>query len=217
MFKKIRRIVGITMVVVFLFAAFYITYIRIADIPPGFFGYRFIRVSSESMEPELDVGEVLIVASVEPETLVKGDVITYKGEKSYLKDRLVTHQISKEPYKEDGVIYFTTRGIKPESVDDPEITEYQIIGKVTHKIPYVGTIYDFFTEWYGILLFFILVAVAFADDAISIYNKIREKRYIAAETESTNAEDLRQGEAAMRQRLNEFDAIITNLNDQEDL
>lgn len=215
MFQKIKRIVGIVLVAVFLFAAFYIGYIRMADVPPGFFGYRLVRVSSESMEPELNVGEVIIVANVEPETLVKGDVITYKGEKSYLKDQLVTHQISKDPYKEDGVYYFTTRGIKPESVDDPEISEYQIIGKVTHKIPYFGTIYDFFTEWYGMVIFFILVAVCFADDAIAIYNKIREKKYIEEDMDHTNPEDFRQSEAAFQHRLNEFDGIITDLNDQD--
>lgn len=215
MFQKIKRIVGIVLVAVFLFGVFYITYIRVADVPPGFFGYRLIRVSSESMEPELNVGEVLIVANVDPATLVKGDVITYQGEKSYLKGKLVTHQISKDPYKEDGVYYFTTRGIKPESVDDPEITEYQIVGKVTHKIPYVGTIYDFFTEWYGMVLFLVLIAVAFADDAINIYNKIREKKYIEEDIEHTNVEDLRQSEAAFQHRLNEFDVIITDLNDHE--
>ena len=45
MFQKIKRIVGIVLVAVFLFGVFYITYIRVADVPPGFFGYRLIRVS----------------------------------------------------------------------------------------------------------------------------------------------------------------------------
>ncbi len=213
MFQKIRRIIGIILVVVFLFAAFYLTYIRIADKPPGLFGYRLIRVSSESMEPALDVGEVLIVSNVDPATLVKGDVICYRAEKGYLKGELVTHQISHDPYMEDGVYYFTTRGIKPESVDDPEISEYHIIGKVTHKIPYIGTIYDFFTEWYGILLFVLLIAIAFADDVINLVNKIREKKHLEDDSEHSNLEDIKQSEAAMAQRLNEFDGIITELDD----
>lgn len=215
MFQKVRRIIGLILVAILLFSVFYISYIRITDKPPGFFGYRFIRVPSETMEPVLDIGEVVIVSTVEPSSLVKGDVIAYKGEESYLKGQLVTHQISKDPYKEDGVYYFTTRGLKPELVDDPEISEYQIIGKVTHKIPYIGTIYDFFTEWYGMLLFLILIAIAFADDAIKIYNKIREKKYIEDDIEHTNIEDLKQSEVIFNQRLNEFDGIITDLNDPD--
>ena len=100
-------------------------------------------------------------------------------------------------------------------VDDPEISEYQIIGKVTHKIPYIGTIYDFFTEWYGMLLFLVLIAIAFADDVIKIYNKIREKKYIEDDIEHTNIEDLKQSEVIFNQRLNEFDGIITDLNDPD--
>lgn len=215
MFKKAKRIIGIVLVAIFIFSAFYLAYIRITDTPPGFFGYRLIRVSSESMEPALDVGEVIVVDSVEPETLIKGDVISYKAEEGFLKGNIVTHQISKDPYKQDGVYYFTTRGIKPESVDDPEITEDQVIGKVIYKIPYIGTVYDFFTKWYGILLFFALVAVAFADDVIGLFNRIVERKHMDDDSDHSNLEDLKQSEEALVQRLNEFDGIITQLDDQE--
>ncbi|MBQ7385264.1 MAG: signal peptidase I [Ruminococcus sp.] len=215
MFQKIKRIVGIVLVAALFFALFYIAYIRITEKPPGFFGYRLIRVSSESMEPALDVGEVVIVSKAEPETLVKGDVICYRAEKGYLKGKLITHQISKDPYVEDGVYYFTTRSIKPEAVDDPEISEDQIIGKVTHKIPYIGTIYDFFTEWYGMVLLLVLIIIAFSDDVINIINKIREKKYLEDDSQHSNVEDIEQGEVAMEQRLNEFDGIITQLDDPD--
>ena len=215
MFQKTKRVIGIILVAIFLFAAFYIAYIRVTETVPSFFGYRLVRVESESMEPELGIGEVVISVSVDPETLVKGDLICYRGEKSYLNGQLVTHQISQDPYREDGVLYFTTRGIKPESVDDPEISEKQIIGKVTHKIPYIGTIYDFFTKWYGIVIFVVLVAVLFADDAIAVYNKIKEKHNIDDDSDHSNVEDLKQSEVVFAKRLDEFDGIITDLEEPD--
>jgi len=215
MFQKVKRIIGFIILAALLFTAFYLSYIRINDKPPALFGYRLLRVSSESMEPALDVGELIIIKNVAPEMLEKGDVISYKAEKGYLKGSLVTHQISKEPYEKDGVYYFTTRGIKPESVDDPEISENQVIGEVLYKVPFVGTVYDFFTNWYGMILLAALLAILFADDIVSLYKKFTQNKFIDDDSDHKNTEDLYQSEVAMTERLNEFEGIITNLDDPD--
>ncbi len=215
MLKKVKRIIGVILIVSFLFAVFYIGYIKITDNSPNFFGYRLLRVSADSMEPELGVGEIIIVKAVTPEELQFGDVISYRAERGYQKGDIVTHQISKEPYKEDGVYYFTTRGIKPEAVDDPEISEYAIIGEVMYKIPFLGTVYDFFSHWYGLVLFIVLLVIIFADDAIELFKRIRERNHIDDDSAHNNINDLKQSEIAMNERLNEFDGIITNLEDPD--
>ncbi len=215
MLKKAKRIIGIILIVAFLFAFFYIGYIKVTDNSPNLFGYRLLKVASDSMEPALGVGEIIIVKSVEPEELEFGDVISYRGEQGYMKGDIVTHQISKEPYQEDGIYYFTTRGIKPEAVDDPEISEKAIIGQVLFKIPILGTVYDFFTRWYGIILFIVLIVIIFADDAVSVFRKIRERKNIEDDSDHRNFNDIRQSEIAMNERLNEFEGIITNLDDPD--
>ncbi len=127
------------------------------------------------MEPELNIGDIIIVKEVEPDTLMKGDVITYHGKEGPMAGRLITHQIVSEPYEKDGMYYFTTRGIKPGALDDPEIDETQIYGKVTYKIPLVGTIYDFFTQWYGLVSFAAILLILFSSDIINLISIIRNK------------------------------------------
>lgn len=213
MFQKAKRIIGVVLIVSFLFAIFYIGYIKITDNSPSFFGFRLLRVSSDSMKPAIDVGEIIIVKNVAPENLEFGDVISYRADKGYLKGQIVTHQISKEPYKEDGVYYFTTRGIRPEAVDDPEISEDVIIGEVLYKIPILGTVYDFFSHWYGIVLFFVLVLIIFADELLGFVKKFREEHSLEDDSDHNNQEDLKQSEDVINKRLNEFDGIITELDD----
>lgn len=214
MFQKVKRIIGIILVICFSLTALYIGYIRITNNSPQFFGLSLWRVSDDSMVPELDVDEIIVVKTVEPETLEFGDVICYRGDKGHLEDEFVTHQISKEPYEIDGVYYFTTRGIKPEAVDDPEITDDQIIGKVLYKIPFVGTLFDFFSQWYGIIAFIILILIIFSSDILGAFQKMQYKKDYAEEF-SKNSYEMIQRERAFEKRLNEYDVLITDFDDED--
>ncbi len=215
MFQKVKHIIGCVLLVCFLFSVFYVGYIRITDKSPWFFGFSLLRVSSDSMEPELANGEIVILKKVDPDALEKGDVISYKCQKGNLKGTKVTHQISKDPYEIDGVYYFTTRSLKPEAVDDPEITHKQIIGEVLYKIPFAGTLFDFFTQWYGMIAFAVLIFIVFSSDIIALFRKITQKDEVEDDSEHRNAEDIRQSEIAMAKRLNEFEGIITDLDDPD--
>ncbi len=173
MLEKTKRIIGVFLTVVLVIALIYILVARISGETPTMFGYSMLRVSSESMEPELNIGDVILVKEVEPDALKKGDVITYQGEEGPVAGKLTTHQIVSEPYEKDGLYHFTTRGIKPGALDDPEIDETQIYGKVTHKIPLVGTVYDFFSHWYGLVAFAAILMILFSSDIINLINNIR--------------------------------------------
>lgn len=215
MFQKVKRVVGVILLVAFLFAFFYMAYVKIADRAPTFFGFSLQRVSSDSMEPALDSGEIVIVKKVDPSTLELGDVIAYRANKGIYQGERVTHQISKEPYEKDGVYYFTTRGIKPEAVDDPEISEEQVIGEVLYKIPFAGTLFDFFTEWYGVAAFAVILFIIFSNEIIGVFNKLTQKKEQDDDFAHKNAEDIEQSEKAMAEHLNEFDGIITELDDPD--
>ena len=215
MFLKVKRIIGLVLLSACLLTLIFIGYIRITGENPSFFGFSLLRVSSDSMEPELSLGEIVMVKNVDPATLGKGDVITYRCTKGYNKGQLVTHQISKEPYEKDGVYYFTTRGIKPGSVDDPEIKDSQIRGEVLYKIPYLGTVYDFFTEWYGMLAFAVLLVLIFGEDVVNLIRRFSKKDLDALEIANSNPADFRQSQDIESIREKEFEGIITNLNDSE--
>lgn len=215
MLKKLKYIFGIIMLLVFIISLFYIMYIRITGEVPSAFGITVTRVYSEDMEPEIDIGEVVILQDVDPSELKLGDVITYKADALDFEDRFVTHQISKEPYEVDGVYYFTTRGLKADAVDDPEIDESQLRGKLIYKIPFVGTVYDFITAWYGMIAVVIIVIVLYGGDVIALIRNFRKVETIYDEDKNLNERDVRQSERIESEREREFDNILTNLDIDE--
>ncbi|MBQ4104964.1 MAG: signal peptidase I [Clostridia bacterium] len=174
MFQKIKRIAGIVILSCFVLALIYVMIARFTDISPNLFGYGLLRVSSESMEPELTIGDIVLVKKTDPAELKKCDVISYNGEKGPYTDKTVTHQIVEEPYEKDGLYYFTTRGIKTGCLDDPEIDETQIIGLVKCRIPIIGTLYDFFSKWYGMVALAAMVLIIFSSEIIGFVNRFRK-------------------------------------------
>ncbi len=214
MLKKLKYILGAFLLLAFLFTILYILFVRIAD-DPSIFGYSLMRMNTEDMEPEIDVGEIMILKHVEPSELVLGDVISYKDQSYLRKTTYVTHQISKEPYEKDGVYFFTTRGLKENMVDDPEIDETQVRGKVMYTIPLAGTLYDFFTSRSGFIAFILILLVIYGSDIFKLLSKFRRSDDYADDDRASEA-DIRQRESLEAIREQEFEGIITNLDESED-
>lgn len=215
MLQKVKRIIGIVLLASFLISFIYIGIIRMTGNVPSFFGLTLIRVNDDNMEPVIDVGEIVICKNIEPEDVELGDVVAYKATRGSQKGNLVVSQVSKVPYEKDGVYYFTTRGIEREVVDDLEFTEDQLRGKVTRVIPYVGTVYDFFTEWYGIVAFVVLILIIFSSEILGFFAKVSKKEEFDVD-EHNNIEDLRRSESIEGAREQEFEGIITALDDTEE-
>ncbi len=173
MLSKFKYIFAWILIVVFVISFIYVGFVRVTGEIPGFFGYSLHRINSESMEPELSIGEIILVKEVEPSELQKGDVITYTGEKGPVANEIVTRQIVEEPYEKDGLYYFTTRGIKSGSVNDPQIDDTQIIGQVKLMLPFIGMLYDFFSKWYGIAIIIAILIVIYYNDIINLIHKFK--------------------------------------------
>ena len=214
MFEKIKKIIGFILIGILVLVLIYTLVSRISGVTPSIFGYSMLRVSSESMEPELNVGDIILVKEVAPETLKKGDVITYQGEEGSVAGKLITHQIVSEPYEKDGLHYFTTRGIKEGALDDPEIDETQILGKVQIKVPIVGTIYDFFTQWYGLAAFAAILLIAFSSEIINLVSILRNKEDEQDPEVPKTAAAPVYNEAFTSTIEQETNEVITNLDDE---
>lgn len=90
-------------------------------------GIRLFTVISESMVPEYKIGDVLIVKSVDVDSIKVGDDICYMGKEEDFKDKIVTHRVKRI---ENGT--FITEGIA-NVMEDPPVKEDQIYGKVIYK------------------------------------------------------------------------------------
>ena len=173
MFKIIKRSIGYVILCISVAILIYALLARISGNNPSVFGLHFFRVSSSSMYPELEVGEVILVREVDPADLRLGDTISYEGRVGNYAGRVITHKIVAEPYVKNGVYHFTTRGIYQCYEDDPPIVESQVIGRYCFSIPFIGFLYEFFAHWYGLAAFICIILLAFGAEMVSLIRTIR--------------------------------------------
>ena len=95
-------------------------------------GLRMFNISSGSMVPKYEVGDIIISIEKDISEIEVGDDVVYKGEKGTFAGKIVTHQVI-EIEQEEGKTIFTTKGLANEE-EDPKITEDQIIGVVVYKV-----------------------------------------------------------------------------------
>lgn len=92
-----------------------------------------ITVATGSMEPKVNVGDVVIVCQTNPDDLKKGDIIQYQGD-----DFTVIHRICEIKTNDNGETYFVTKGDNNNAVDANPVTKSQVLGKVVLTVPYAG-------------------------------------------------------------------------------
>lgn len=87
--------------------------------------YFSLKVLSGSMEPDIKVGDVVVVKKVDGTDVKAGDVVTYK----IGNDVYVTHRVI-EVVEEDGKFLFKTKGDANNKEDDGLIKEEDLVGKL---------------------------------------------------------------------------------------
>ncbi|MFS0661131.1 signal peptidase I [Niallia alba] len=125
---KIFRVVVNMSLIILLLSAVYIHF----HPTHSFFGYRLFTVVSESMKPELSVGDMVIV-NEDAHDIKVGDVVAFKTSES--ESSVVTHRVSIVSEKKRMV---QTKGDANKNPDDAMVEQEQIIGKVVGHIPKIG-------------------------------------------------------------------------------
>lgn len=153
----LKRLLIVLLVVLFL-ANLYILIMQVAfgvDLPK-IFGTARVIVVSGSMQPAIDVGDMLIIR--EQKDYQAGDIITFR-----MGENLVTHRIIEI---NDALVI--TQGDKNNVADAPNNLS-SIEGKVILMIPKVGSFIMFLRTPFGILLM-----VLFAVSIIEVPHLIRK-------------------------------------------
>lgn len=134
------HIVFIVFLCSMLIANLYIITARLVfnDDPPKIFGFAQVIVISGSMQPTIDVGDMLIIQ--EKSSYSTNDIVTFHWSKS-----LVTHRVI-----EANDIEVVTKGDANNVADEP-IPLSDIEGKVVVRIPGAGDIVLFLRTPFGIL------------------------------------------------------------------
>ncbi len=96
-------------------------------------------IISPSMEPNINVYDVVITKKVNPNEIKEGDVITFISSSTLGEGLTITHRV-KSVIKTDNDVKFRTQGDNNPIPDSALVTSNNLLGKVIFTIPFLGRI-----------------------------------------------------------------------------
>ena len=170
--RIVKNVVCWTLVAILTLAIVVFMVTKLSGGSPQLFGYSIHRIVSGSMEPALEVGDVIINKAVsDPSDIKYGDIVTFKGDADYDNQR-VTHRVVTTPFENSrGEIVLVTKGDANE-VDDGEIDFNNVESKYLTKAVFLKSIYDFFFSKWGLIVFIALLLLIFFDEIVNIVKLI---------------------------------------------
>lgn len=118
-------------------------------------GYEAFVIVSKSMEPQINIGDIVIIKYLPEEVIKVGDIITFEKNNEY-----ITHRIVKIENNGNKKLY-TTKGDN-NKVNDIEKIEYsQIKGIKVGKIPFIGKLILKVANQKNILIILIIVILLY--------------------------------------------------------
>lgn len=118
---------------------------------PSFLGIKTYVIISGSMEPNINIGDIVITKESEEELQI-GDVISYRRGQS-----VITHRITNIIKQENGENKYRTKGDNNNTEDSEEISIENIEGKVIKVIPKLGEITLLLQNKISIIIIFIIL------------------------------------------------------------
>ena len=168
MLKLISKILKISSYCLFgliICLSLFVLTLRFLGESPSVFGYSFYYVLTESMEPEIMAGDMILGKYAAPEDLQVGDIVTYVGESGALADKIITHKI----VEIDGDI-LTTKGVAND-LADPSIYASQVLSRYVGTIPLAGKLFSVINSKFGFIFLIIMPLVLLIANEISIIVK----------------------------------------------
>lgn len=131
-FLKIAMNIVKTLVTAFLVILVCIIFIqRVTNNNFTIGGVRVFTIVTGSMLPEYEIGDMIVSIETNPDKIEVGDNVVYQGKVGDFSGKIVTHKVIKKTPSGDGYT-FITKGTN-NTIEDPEIDDSQIMGKVIYK------------------------------------------------------------------------------------
>ena len=141
--------------------------------------YSAYVIISGSMEPIIKVKDAVVIRRCEESDIKIGDVVTYRSLEDAYYGILITHRVVNIEYQNGEKVYIT-KGDNNETIDRSPITFNQIQGKVTMRIPKIGYLKYFLTDYYGWITLVVIPSLG-----IIIYDVIKLFRNIGTKSSSS--------------------------------
>lgn len=141
-------------------------------------------VTSGSMSPTLEPGDVVVTQDVDPEEIETGDVVTFH-DGSGADTGFVTHRVV-DVVEEEGELYFQLQGDANDEPDEGLVPAEYAHGERHLDIPYLGHLLIFARSSLG--LFVLVLAPGIALMASGSWQLLREFGYFTDEEEPPELE-----------------------------
>lgn len=132
--------------------------------------HPLLVVSSGSMRPTLNVGDVIVVKGVTPDQINVGDIVVFRN--PWKEDELIVHRVVGIRVDGGGNYLVTTLGDNTNpAVGGDQFSPWnasRLVGRVVMRIPYLGSIY-LLTYWTGGLALLIIIVVLIISVLIASY------------------------------------------------
>ena len=116
-------------------------------------------VSSGSMIPKLNIGDIIIVRGVDPRTITVGTIIIFHSPNEY--DMPIVHRVIAID-NQGNSIFFETKGDNNSGPDGWRVPAQNLMGVYVTRIPYVGLLSLELRGPLGITVIILLVALIIA-------------------------------------------------------
>lgn len=165
--KKLFRLIGkilsyFLITVLMIVAAFLIVYVVVSKVsekkgeyPP----FSLYTIISPSMEPNINVYDVVFIKKAKPENLKVGDVITFYSTNAFFGGTPITHRIVEVLELPGNGTMYRVKGDANEIADEEKVLPENILGKVIFKIPQLGKIQSFLTSQSGWIIVILIPAL----------------------------------------------------------
>lgn len=120
---------------------------------PSIYNISILNIVSHSMEPTINVNDLIFIKYCTAEELKEGDIITYRKE----NESIVTHRIV--DIEENEKIEYTTKGDNNNAEDDEKIQYDQVCGKYLFKIEKAGKFVEILQKGNGIISIIIIILI----------------------------------------------------------
>jgi len=202
--KMISLLIVLVAVAVMLFTVISVTTLDRSD--RQLFGYKAFIVLSDSMKAtDFAAGDVVVVKSVDPDTLQPGNIIAYTSQNEESFGETVTHKIRAKTRDANGEAGFITYGTSTDTDDATVVTYPYILGQYQFRLAGVGSFFRFLKTVPGyiicILIPFLLLIGMQAWNTVKLFRKYRLEQLQQLEAERQQLEAERAQSAQMMEEL----------------
>lgn len=151
------------------------------DEVPGIGGVKPLIVLTDSMDPKIKSGDLIVVGEIEPDDIKEDDIISF-FDPAGNGTSVVTHRVIEIIDDGDGTLSFRTRGDNNNTDDKLPVPEEKLVGVYKFRIPVAGHIAMFMQTTPGLIVCVVLPIILLVG-----YDVIRRKMYEKNKKDDTDA------------------------------